>query len=119
MSLADSVAKLALIDPHYANGVVNPKPTFLGGYPLSGPQSISGADVMNKAAFVDDNTWRILAGKVPSRVVWGFLISSFPEHGHFDDIVVGSGFCALAYITTALKRNPNRKILLLERGGKY
>jgi len=69
MSLADSVAKLALIDPHHANAVVDPKPSFLGGYPLPGPQSISGTDVMNKAAFVDENTWRILAGKIPSCVV--------------------------------------------------
>ncbi|KAG5634575.1 hypothetical protein H0H81_001492 [Sphagnurus paluster] len=98
---ADS-AKLALIDPHHAHAVVNPKPPFLGGYPLPGPQSLSGTAAMNKTAFVDDNTWRILA-----------------EHGHFDDIVVGSGFCALAYITTALERDPDRKILLLERGGKY
>ena len=69
MSLADSVAKLALIDPHHANAVVNSTPSFLGGYPLPGPQSITGTDVMNKAAFVDDNTWRILAGNIPSRVV--------------------------------------------------
>lgn len=40
------------------------------------------------------------------------------DHGEFDDIVVGSGFCALAYIDTALKRDPNRKILVLERGGE-
>jgi hypothetical protein len=41
------------------------------------------------------------------------------ENGEFDDIVVGSGFCALAYIDEALRLNPFRKILLLERGGKY
>jgi hypothetical protein len=39
------------------------------------------------------------------------------DYGEFDDIVCGSGFCALAYIDAALKLNPYRKILLLERGG--
>ena len=41
------------------------------------------------------------------------------ENGEFDDIVVGSGFCALAYVDQALRQNPFRKILILERGGKY
>jgi hypothetical protein len=41
------------------------------------------------------------------------------ENGEFDDIVVGSGFCALAYIDEALRLDPFRKILLLERGGKH
>jgi hypothetical protein len=40
------------------------------------------------------------------------------ENGEFDDIVVGSGFCALGYIDEALRLNPFRKILLLERGGE-
>ena len=40
------------------------------------------------------------------------------ENGDFDDIVVGSGFCALGYIDEALRLNPFRKILLLERGGE-
>ncbi len=40
------------------------------------------------------------------------------ENGEFDDIVVGSGFCGLAYVDEALRLNPFRKILLLERGGK-
>ena len=35
----------------------------------------------------------------------------------FDDVVVGSSFCALAYVDEALKRDPYRKILILERGG--
>jgi hypothetical protein len=40
------------------------------------------------------------------------------ENGEFDDIVVGSGFCALAYVDEALRLNPFRRILVLERGGK-
>ncbi|KIJ62398.1 hypothetical protein HYDPIDRAFT_169087 [Hydnomerulius pinastri MD-312] len=34
----------------------------------------------------------------------------------FDFIVIGSGFTALAFIKETLKRNPDRKILCLERG---
>ena len=41
------------------------------------------------------------------------------ESGEFDDVVVESGFCALAYIDEALGLNPFRKILLLDRGGRY
>ncbi|KAM5531770.1 hypothetical protein V8D89_014540 [Ganoderma adspersum] len=39
------------------------------------------------------------------------------DHGEFDDIVCGSGFCALAYVSEALARDPMRKILVLEHGG--
>ncbi|KAI9567634.1 hypothetical protein HD554DRAFT_2039364 [Boletus coccyginus] len=38
------------------------------------------------------------------------------DHGRFDDIVCGSGPCALAYIDKALELDPKRKILVLERG---
>jgi hypothetical protein len=54
------------------------------------------------------------------RAIQRFIPSSpCLENGEFDDIVVGCGFCALAYIDEALRLNPFRKILLLERGGKY
>ena len=42
----------------------------------------------------------------------------FVDHGEFDDVVCGSGFCALAYVDAALKRDSFRKILVLERGSE-
>ena len=52
--------------------------------------------------FVDKATWNDVVAR-----------------GEFDDVVVGSSFCALAYVDEAFKRDPFRKILILERGGKY
>ncbi|KAF8815948.1 hypothetical protein BYT27DRAFT_7209385 [Phlegmacium glaucopus] len=91
---------LGVLDPHQVSSVMSSSRTSIGGYPVPGPQTLTVASAMNKDCFVDDNTWRLIA-----------------ENGDFDDIVVGSGFCALAYIDEALRLNPFRKILLLERGG--
>jgi hypothetical protein len=78
------------------------EPTSSWGYPQPGIQSPTPALATAKHYFVDDGTWaRIL------------------DHGEFDDVVVGSGFCALAYVEAALKHDPWRKILILERGGVY
>jgi hypothetical protein len=54
------------------------------------------------ACFVDEATW-----------------ANILDHGEFDDVVVGSGFCALAYVKEALHRDPFRKILILERGSEF
>ncbi len=70
------------------------------GYPRPGIQSPTPALATAAHYFVDNNTWDAIL-----------------DHGDFDDIVVGSGFCALAYVDEALKRDPWRKILILERGG--
>ncbi|KAF8188466.1 hypothetical protein K438DRAFT_1919759 [Mycena galopus ATCC 62051] len=75
-------------------------PANIYGFPQPGAQSPTPASATAKHYFVDDSTWDAIL-----------------DHGEFDDIVVGSGFCALAYIDTALKRDPQRKILVLERGG--
>ena len=77
------------------------EPTNQWGFPRPGPQSPTPAQATAKHYFVDDPTW-----------------DNIVDHGDFDDIVVGSGFCALAYVDAALKKDPMRKILLLERGGK-
>ena len=71
------------------------------GFPIPGTQSPTPADATAAHYFVDDPTWKAIV-----------------DHGEFDDIVCGSGFCALAYVTEALERNPHRKILILERGGR-
>lgn len=71
------------------------------GFPQAGPQSPTPAFATAKHYFVSDTTWEAIL-----------------DHGEFDDIVVGSGFCALAYVDAALKKDPFRKILILERGGE-
>jgi hypothetical protein len=81
---------------------VAPKtPTSAFGFPRPGPQSPTPTFATAKHYFVDDNTW-----------------NNILDHGEFDDVVIGSGFCALAYVDEALRLNPFRKILILERGGK-
>ncbi|KAH9889357.1 hypothetical protein C8Q73DRAFT_653745 [Cubamyces lactineus] len=70
------------------------------GYPQPGIQSPTPAFATAKHYFVDGATWENIL-----------------DHGEFDDVVIGSGFCALAYVDAALKKDPWRKILILERGG--
>lgn len=111
---------LGVLDPHQVSSVMTGSRTFTGGYPVPGPQSLTVTSAMNKDCFVDDNTWRLIAGEIqPLTVKYKGSSSSLSENGEFDDIVVGSGFCALGYIDEALRLNPFRKILLLERGGKH
>jgi hypothetical protein len=76
------------------------QPANENGFPTPGVQSPTPAAATAAHYFVDDSTWEAIV-----------------DHGEFDDIVCGSGFCALAYVSEALKRNPHRKILILERGG--
>ncbi|KIM35070.1 hypothetical protein M413DRAFT_432890 [Hebeloma cylindrosporum] len=91
---------LSVLDPHRVSSVMTGSRTLTGGYPVPGQQVLTVTSAMNRDCFVDDNTWRLIA-----------------DNGEFDDIVIGSGFCALGYIDEALRLNPFRKILLLERGG--
>ncbi|PPQ94234.1 hypothetical protein CVT25_006660 [Psilocybe cyanescens] len=70
------------------------------GYPVPGPQTLTPAAAIRAHFFVDTTTWDAVL-----------------DHGEFDDVIVGSGFCALAYVSEALERDPFRKILILERGG--
>ncbi|KZV86632.1 FAD/NAD(P)-binding domain-containing protein [Exidia glandulosa HHB12029] len=70
------------------------------GFPVPGVQSPTPAHATAAHYFVDEEQWKAIV-----------------DHGEFDDIVCGSGFCALAYVSEALERNPRRKILILERGG--
>ena len=72
------------------------------GFPLPGAQSPTAVQATAAHYFADQATWNAIV-----------------DHGEFDDVVCGSGFCALAYASEALARDPMRKILILERGGKY
>lgn len=72
---------------------------FNYGYPTPGPQSPTGKDVMNHVFFASETEWK-----------------SIRENEEFDYIVIGTGFCALAFIERILKNNPFSRILILERG---
>lgn len=72
------------------------------GFPKPGFQSPNAKEAMASNYFVEDSVW-----------------DNIVDHGEFDDVIVGSGFCALAYATEALERDPMRKILILERGGEF
>ena len=70
------------------------------GYPgPSIPRCVSGTDLLDKNFFLSNEEWN------EARI-----------SKEFDHIVIGSSFCALAFIKRALANNPNAKILLLEQG---
>ena len=79
---------------------ISKQPANALGFPRPGVQSPTPAQATAAHYFVDDSTWDAIV-----------------DHGDFDDIVCGSGFCALAYVSKALELDPKRKILVLERGG--
>ena len=70
------------------------------GYPTPGKQNVTAEDIMNCHYFMTKEEWDDNR-KVGNR---------------FDYVIIGSSFCALAFITQALKNNPNAKILIIERG---
>ena len=88
--------------PYLSPEIAPRTPANQFGYPQPGIQSPTPAFATAKHYFVDGTTW-----------------DNILDHGDFDDIVIGSGFCALAYVDAALKKNPRRKILILERGGMW
>ena len=81
---------------------VTKQPANEFGYPIPGAQSPTAVQATAAHYFVDQPTWDAIV-----------------DHGEFDDVVCGSGFCALAYVSEALARDPMRKILILERGGRW
>ena len=55
---------LGVLDPHHVSSVMTSSRTFTGGYPVPGPQLLTVTSAMNKNCFVDDNTWRLIAGEI-------------------------------------------------------
>lgn len=55
---------LVVVDPHQVSAVLSGRPCNIGGYPVPGPQSLTAKSAMSKNCFVDDNTWRLIAGKI-------------------------------------------------------
>lgn len=74
-------------------------PNFNYGYPSPGPQDPTPQKVMDHVFFLSEGDWKQVR-----------------ENARFDFIVVGSGFCALAFIQRTLEHDPSRRILVLERG---
>ncbi|HEX2209162.1 MAG TPA: GMC oxidoreductase [Longimicrobium sp.] len=74
-------------------------PNFNYGFPTPGPQHPSGNQVMNHVFFLSKDAWKEVR-----------------EVERFDFIVIGSGFCALAFVQRALRNDPSTRILIIERG---
>ncbi|MDI1430726.1 GMC oxidoreductase [Polyangium sorediatum] len=77
-------------------------PNFNYGYPTPGPQTPSGQQVMNHVFFLSETGWKRAR-----------------EEETFDYIIIGSGFCALAFAERTLSKNPHAKILIIERGSFF
>lgn len=74
-------------------------PNFNYGFPAPGPQNPTGQEVMNHVFFLSQSEWKRVR-----------------EEEQFDYIIVGSGFCALAFVERALLQDPDARILIVERG---
>lgn len=72
---------------------------FNAGFPTPGPQSPTGQKVMDHVFFLSETEWKRVR-----------------EEESFDYIVIGSGFCALAFVERTLSLDPNARILVVERG---
>lgn len=80
-------------------GTAASSPNFNFGYPSPGPQDPAPQKVMDHVFFLSEGDWKQVR-----------------ENERYDFIVIGSGFCALAFIERTLEHHPDKKILVLERG---
>lgn len=74
-------------------------PNFANGFPTPGPQDPTPQKVLDHIFFLSETDWKITR-----------------EQEHFDFIIIGSGFCSLAFAERTLAQNPMSKILIVERG---
>lgn len=72
------------------------------GYPSPGSQHITSDQIMNNLFFLTDDQWDVER-----------------RQANYDYVIIGSSFCALAFITQALKNKPDAKIMVIERGVYY
>ncbi|MEC5160589.1 GMC oxidoreductase [Janthinobacterium sp. CG_S6] len=72
---------------------------FANGYPTPGPQHPTPQNVMDHVFFLSEGGWK-----------------EAREQDQFDYIIVGSGFCSLAFAERILGAKPHSKILIVERG---
>jgi hypothetical protein len=78
---------------------VSATPNFEHGYPTPGPQDPTPQKVMDHVFFLSEGAWKDVR-----------------ENEQFDHVIIGSGFCALAFAERTLAANPKARILILERG---
>jgi choline dehydrogenase-like flavoprotein len=69
------------------------------GFPTPGPQTPTGQKVMDHVFFLSNEGWK-----------------KAREEGNFDFVVIGTGFCCLAFIERVLKQDPHCRVLVIERG---
>lgn len=74
-------------------------PNFNYGYPTPGPQDPTPDKVMDHVFFLSNTAWK-----------------EAREFQQFDHIIIGSGFCALAYAERVLRVKPQSRVLIIERG---
>lgn len=72
------------------------------GYPSPGPQNISADEIMNSLFFLTDEQW-----------------DTERRNADYDYVVIGSSFCAYAFVKQVLQNKPDAKIMMLERGVYY
>ena len=72
---------------------------FANGYPTPGPQHPGPQNVMDHVFFLSEAGWK-----------------DAREQEQFDYIILGSGFCSLAFAERILTGAPHSKILIVERG---
>lgn len=73
---------------------------FKNGYPTPGPQNPDLDQILNHIYFTSNEEWKKIR-----------------EENTYDYVVVGTGFCAYAFVERVLKNKPDARILMLERGG--
>jgi choline dehydrogenase-like flavoprotein len=78
---------------------VSSTPNFNYGFPTPGPQAPTPQKVMDHVFFLSEGAWKHAR-----------------EEEQFDFVVIGSGFCALAFAERTLSHDPHARILILERG---
>lgn len=72
---------------------------FNYGFPTPGPQDPTPQKVMDHVFFLSETDWKLAR-----------------EERQYDYIIIGSGFCALAFAERILGKDPGKRILILERG---
>ena len=72
---------------------------FGHGYPTPGPQTPNAQKVLDHVFFLSESAWKQVR-----------------EEEQFDFIIIGTGFCSLAFAERILGSNPKARILMVERG---
>ncbi|WP_460422621.1 GMC oxidoreductase [Pseudomonas sp. ZL2] len=72
---------------------------FGHGYPTPGPQTPNAQKVLDHVFFLSESAWKQVR-----------------EEEQFDFIIIGTGFCSLAFAERILSSNPKARILMVERG---